>query len=54
LILQDDELDGAGGFLGKAMRRVKGLAKGSQNHVTLYLVLFALFVFLIIWLLIRF
>jgi len=50
----DDTMDGAGGFLGKAMSRVKRLGQGSQNYVTLYLVLFALFVFFIIWVIVKF
>jgi len=50
----DDEMDGAGGFLGKAMHRVKKLGRGSQNYVTLYLILFALFIFFLIWLIIKF
>jgi len=48
----DDDFDRAGGFLGKAMNRVKGLASGSHNHVVLYLILFSLVVFLFIWLII--
>jgi len=50
----DNDFDSAGGFLGKAMGRVKKLTKGSQNYVILYLFLFALFVFLLIWLIIKF
>ncbi|CAL8148622.1 unnamed protein product [Orchesella dallaii] len=50
----DDEFDNAGGFLGKAMGRVKKLASGSHNHVVLYLLVFSLCVFLFLWLLIRF
>jgi len=50
----DDEFDNAGGFLGKAMSRVKRLGKGSHNHVVLYLLGFSLCVFLFIWLLLKF
>jgi len=50
----DNEFDNAGGFLGKAMGRVKKLATGSHNHVVLYLLVFSLCVFLFLWLLIRF
>ncbi|CAG7730601.1 unnamed protein product [Allacma fusca] len=50
----DDDFDNAGGFLGKAMNRVKSLAKGSHNYIILYLFLFSLFVFLLLWLIIKF
>lgn len=50
----DDDFDNAGGFLGKAMSRVKSLAKGSHNYMILYLFLFSLFVFLLLWLIIKF
>jgi len=50
----DDEFDNAGGFLGRAMSRVKRLSKGSHNYVILYLLAFSLCVFLFLWLLIKF
>ena len=41
-----------GGALTKAMNHVKGrLSSGSQHNVTLYLILFSLFIFVIMWLL---
>jgi len=50
----DDDFDNAGGFLGKAMKGVKRLSKGSQNYITIYLFFFALFVFFVLWMLLKF
>lgn len=54
LCFQDNEFDSAGGFLGKAMGRVKKLASGHQSYIVVYLALFSFTVFFIIWLLVKF
>jgi len=50
----DDDFDSAGGFLGKAMGRVKKLASSHQSYIALYLILFSCVVFFLIWIITKF
>lgn len=49
----EEDFERSSGFLSKTMNRVVRLGKGSHKYYTLYLLLFALFIFFIIWMLIR-
>ncbi|XP_043194007.1 BET1 homolog [Amphibalanus amphitrite] len=49
----DDEFDSTGGLLGNSMKRVMRMARSGHNRYLFYLFLFSLFVFLVIWLIIR-
>lgn len=50
----DDDMERTGGFLGNTMNRVLRLGKGSHNYYILYLFLFSIFVFFILYLVIKF
>lgn len=50
----DDDLERTGGFLGNTMNRVLRLSKGSHNYYILYLFLFSIFVFFILYLVLKF
>ncbi|KAK9711496.1 hypothetical protein QE152_g25454 [Popillia japonica] len=50
----DDDMDRTGGFLGNTMNRVLRLSKGSHNYYILYLFLFSIFVFFILYLVLKF
>ncbi|GIX81615.1 hypothetical protein CEXT_213361 [Caerostris extrusa] len=50
----DDDFDSTGGFLSTTMGRVLKLSKAGHNHYILYLLLFSLFVFFVIYLLLKF
>lgn len=50
----DDDMDRTGGFLGGAMNRVLRLTKGSHNYYILYLFLFSLFIFFVLYLVLKF
>lgn len=50
----DDDMERTGGFLGNTMNRVLRLTKGSHNYYIVYLFLFALFVFFILYVVLKF
>ncbi|XP_026478094.1 BET1 homolog [Ctenocephalides felis] len=50
----DDDMDNTGGFLGNTMRKVKMLGKGGHNYYMVYMFLFAMFVFFVLYLTIKF
>nr|CAI5823403.1 unnamed protein product [Callosobruchus analis] len=50
----DDDLDRTGGFLGTTMNKVLKLGRGSHNYYILYMFLFSIFVFFILYLVIKF
>lgn len=50
----DDDMDRTGGFLGGAMGRVLRLGKGSHNYYILYLFLFSIFIFFVLYLVLKF
>lgn len=50
----DDDMDRTGGFLGNTMNRVVRLTKGSHNYYILYLFLFSIFVFFILYIVLKF
>ncbi|VEN43364.1 unnamed protein product [Callosobruchus maculatus] len=50
----DDDLDRTGGFLGTTMNKVLRLGRGSHNYYILYMFLFSIFVFFILYLVIKF
>lgn len=50
----DDDMDRTGGFLGTTMNRVLRLTKGSHNYIICYLFLFALFVFFVLYIVLKF
>lgn len=50
----DDDLDRTSGFLGTTMSKVVRLARGSHNYYILYLFLFSIFVFFILYLVLKF
>lgn len=51
----DDDMDRTGGFLGNTMTRVVRLAKqGGNSKQMCYMFLFVLFVFLILWITLKF
>ncbi|XP_056597110.1 BET1 homolog [Triplophysa dalaica] len=45
----DSDFDSTGGILGSTMGRLKHLARGSQTKVYCYMLLFALFVFIVLY-----
>ncbi|XP_077124281.1 BET1 homolog [Ranitomeya variabilis] len=45
----DSDFDSTGGFLGATMGRLKVLSRGSQAKLLLYMMLFACFVFFVIY-----
>jgi len=49
----DDEFDSTEGLLAGSMRRVQRLASGGHNRYIFYLILFAVFVFLYVYYVIR-
>lgn len=49
----DSDFDSTGGLLGATMGRLKQLSRGSQTKVFCYMLLFALFVFTILYWIIR-
>lgn len=50
----DEDMERTGGFLGNTMGRVLRLSKGSHNYYILYLFLFSIFVFFILYLVLKF
>lgn len=50
----DDDMDRTSGFLGNTMSKVVRLARGSHNYYILYLFLFSIFVFFILYLVLKF
>lgn len=50
----DDDLERTGGFLGNTMNRVLRLGKGSHNYYICYLFAFSVFVFFILYLVLKF
>ncbi|KAF7274711.1 blocked early in transport 1 [Rhynchophorus ferrugineus] len=50
----DDDMDRTGGFLGRTMQRVVKLSRGSHNYIVLYLFVFAIVVFFILYLVLKF
>ncbi|XP_065174167.1 BET1 homolog [Atheta coriaria] len=50
----DDDLDRTGGFLGTTMNRVLRLSKGSHNYYIIYLFLFSIFVFFLLYIVLKF
>ncbi|PKK31872.1 Bet1 golgi vesicular membrane trafficking protein [Columba livia] len=49
----DNDFDSAGGLLGATMGRLRTLSRGSQTKLLCYMMLFALFVFLVIYWIIK-
>nr|XP_056713402.1 BET1 homolog [Euleptes europaea] len=49
----DDAFDSTGGFLGATMGRLKTLSRGSQTKLLCYMMLFSLFVFFVIYWIIK-
>ncbi|XP_067112136.1 BET1 homolog [Osmerus mordax] len=45
----DSDFDSTGGLLGATISRVKQLSRGSQTKLLCYMLLFALFVFLVLY-----
>ncbi|XP_073485691.1 BET1 homolog isoform X2 [Aquarana catesbeiana] len=45
----DSDFDSTGGILGSTMGRLKALSRGSQTKLLCYMMLFALFVFFVIY-----
>lgn len=50
----DDDMDRTGGFLGNTMNRVLRLSKGSHNYIVCYMLLFAVFVFFVLYIVLKF
>lgn len=50
----DDDMDRTGGFLGTTMNKVLRLSRGSHNYYILYLFFFSIFVFFILYLVLKF
>ncbi|XP_066995056.1 BET1 homolog [Anabrus simplex] len=50
----DDDFEKTGSFLGNTRNRVLRLAKGAQNYYILYLFLFSIFVFFILYIVLKF
>lgn len=50
----DDDMDRTGGFLGNTMNRVLRLSKGTHNYYICYLLLFSVFVFFVLYLVLKF
>ncbi|XP_019388893.1 PREDICTED: BET1 homolog [Crocodylus porosus] len=49
----DSDFDSTGGFLGATMGRLKTLSRGSQTKLLCYMMLFSLFVFFVIYCIIK-
>ncbi|ESO12975.1 hypothetical protein HELRODRAFT_159569 [Helobdella robusta] len=49
----DDDFDKSTGFLKSTMARVKKIAKSGHFYIYIYLLLFAAFVFFVIWLIMK-
>ncbi|NXN69926.1 BET1 protein, partial [Himantopus himantopus] len=49
----DNDFDSAGGLLGATMGRLRTLSRGSQTKLLCYMMLFALFVFFVIYWIIK-
>ncbi|KAK7872827.1 hypothetical protein R5R35_006702 [Gryllus longicercus] len=50
----DDDMERSGSFLSNTRNRVLRLARGGHNYYILYLFLFSLFVFFVLWLILKF
>lgn len=50
----DDDMDRTGGFLSNTMNRVIRLGKGGHNKQMLYMFLFAMFVFFVLYITLKF
>lgn len=50
----DDDVDRTSGFLGRTMGRVLSLGKGNHNYYILYLFLFSIFVFFVLYIVLKF
>lgn len=50
----DEDMERTGGFLGNTMNRVLKLSKGSHNYYIVYLFLFSMFVFFVLYFVIKF
>ncbi|CAB3363399.1 Hypothetical predicted protein [Cloeon dipterum] len=50
----NDDMEHSRGFLGKTMDRVLRLGKGSHNYHLVYLFLFCIFVFFLLWIILKF
>lgn len=50
---QDSQFDSTTGFLGKTMGKLKILSRGSHTKLLCYMMLFSLFVFLVIYWIIK-
>ncbi|KAI5737895.1 BET1 homolog [Diaphorina citri] len=50
----DDDFDRTGGFLNNSMARVLRLTRGGHNYYILYLFLFSIFVFFLLYFVIKF
>ncbi|XP_044731830.1 BET1 homolog [Chrysoperla carnea] len=50
----DDDMERTGGLLGNTMAKVLRLSRGSHNYFILYIFLFSLFVFFVLYLVIKF
>lgn len=50
----DDDLERTGGFLGNTMNRVLRLSRGSHNYYICYLFAFSVFVFFVLYLVLKF
>ena len=53
-LLQDDDFDSSGNLLKSTMGRLKAMTKAGHHKILCYLLLFALFVFFVCWMIIRF
>ncbi|KYO26673.1 BET1 homolog [Alligator mississippiensis] len=49
----DSDFDSTGGFLGATMGRLKTLSRGSQTKLLCYMMIFSLFVFFVIYCIIK-
>ncbi|KFQ08917.1 BET1, partial [Leptosomus discolor] len=49
----DTDFDSAGGLLGATMGRLRMLSRGSQTKLLCYMMLFALFVFFVVYWIIK-
>ncbi|KAK3795979.1 hypothetical protein RRG08_042972 [Elysia crispata] len=54
LTKMDDDFESSGGLLGKTMGRLKAITNAGHWKLWLYIALFALFVFFMCWVIIRF
>ncbi|KAK2147710.1 hypothetical protein LSH36_540g01076 [Paralvinella palmiformis] len=54
LAQMETDFENTGGFLGSTMKRVQAMARAGHNCYIWYLLLFSLFVFFVIWLLVKF